>query len=122
MNDVSITIDKTQLMKFLKDSPENMERALQNTISLAAYSVNRYAKYNGASGSYYKTQTGRLTNSLSTEIRPMQAEVRANVFYAPFIHDGTRYITARPFLRDAADTVEGQIEGILEQEIKKYMK
>lgn len=49
--------------------------------------------------------TGRLRASIGVELtiggRGPQVNVGSNVVYAPYVHNGTRYMPARPFLTDA---------------------
>lgn len=42
--------------------------------------------------------TGRLRSSIMTSIGNLQARVAAHVHYAIFVHEGTRYMKARPFM------------------------
>jgi len=58
--------------------------------------------------------TGRLRASYMFEISggglKMQATVGPTVNYATFIHDGTRFMKARPFLKDGAEASLDQID------------
>jgi len=58
--------------------------------------------------------TGRLRASHMFEISgaglKMEAAVGPTVNYATFIHDGTRFMKARPFLKDGADASLDQID------------
>lgn len=45
--------------------------------------------------------TGNLRNSIGWRAGPDSLEVFASAHYARYVHDGTRRMRARPFLRDA---------------------
>ena len=49
-------------------------------------------------------QTGDLQRSVSHGIRSdHEVDVGSNIDYAIFVHDGTRFMKARPFLKDAIE-------------------
>jgi len=56
--------------------------------------------------------TGNLANSIATNLviegTEIVAIVSANTRYAYFVHEGTRYLRKRPFLKDALDIVMKQ--------------
>lgn len=56
-------------------------------------------------------RTGRLRSSISTSIGAdelgVYADVGSNVEYAGFVELGTRYMTARPYLRPALEAGRG---------------
>ncbi len=58
--------------------------------------------------------TGTLRRSITSRVdSPTTARVGSNLEYAPFIHDGTRYMEGRPFLTDAIDQNQAGIERAL---------
>lgn len=116
--DISIQINADTFKKWLHDAPLKIDRAVDNMIRKATLLVEKYAKIKGASGAYYKTHTGRLTNSIASEIRTMYGEVHTNVYYARFVHDGTRYIRPRPFLTDALKQLDAEFGLLVQEELK----
>lgn len=113
MTRLSITIDSGKFEKFLKDSPLKLQQAIQNVIYKASLLVERGAKIKAP------VDTGRLRSSISTDIQPMSATIQPNVNYAIYVHEGTRFITGRPFMNDTAVEVEKLIPGLVQDELKK---
>lgn len=112
---IKVVIDATQFKDFLRGSPRAFEKALTNAIQKGAYLVERLAKQNAP------VDTGRLRASIATSIIPFQATVQPHVNYAIFVHEGTRFMTARPFMHDAAEDVDRQISDILKGELQKVL-
>lgn len=58
-----------------------------------------------------RIDTGRLRASIgireSVPGKPGAVSVGTNVDYAPFVHDGTRFMEANPFLLNALESVAG---------------
>lgn len=112
MNGVSITIDAASYLKFLDGAPEKVAKILQNVIYKGSLLVERFGKQNAP------VDTGRLRASISTDIHPLTATTSTNTNYARYVHDGTRYMRGRPFMTDAAKSAEGQIGGIIQDELR----
>lgn len=47
--------------------------------------------------------SGNLRKSITHKVEGTAVYVGTNVEYAPFVHEGTRYQDAQPFLQDAVD-------------------
>ncbi len=116
MNPISITVDMSSFKRWLAIRPEKMTQAMHNTITKASLLVERYGKLNAP------VDSGRLRSSIFTTIRPMSATVSTNTNYAFFVHNGTRYMTGRPFMKDAERQALPQIQGILESEVKQGLE
>lgn len=112
---LKITIDSEKYDKYLLEAPEKVARALQDTIQKASYLVERGAKINSP------VDTGRLRSSIATELIPLQATIQPHVNYAMFVHNGTKFLQARPFLYDAGREVERLVSGILNDELEKVL-
>jgi len=63
--------------------------------------------------------TGRLRASIATSmyIGSLGAKVSTYVDYAVYVHEGTRYMRARPFMEKGAEMAKGMIEGDLVKRI-----
>lgn len=60
--------------------------------------------------------TGTLRRSITSRVLTKdRGVVGTNVRYAPFVHEGTRSMRARPFLRHGLDDAQPAIERLLEQ-------
>lgn len=113
---ISITIDKDKISKWLDSRPDKMKRATANIIKTVAFLTERYAKINAP------VDSGRLRTSIYTLVNPTNAKVSTNTNYAQYVHDGTRYMSPRPFMKDAASQVESQIDDIVEQEVRNALQ
>jgi hypothetical protein len=67
----------------------------------------------GAAKRRTPVDTGRLRASITTALFKvpydpyLACRVGTDVEYAPYVHEGTRYVTGRPFLEDALREVVG---------------
>lgn len=110
---IAVSIDATKFNKYLQDSPANFARAINNTISKAALSVEREAKIDSP------VDTGRLRSTISTVLIPLQATIQPHVNYAIFVHEGTRFMQSRPFMYTGAERAEKEFGGFLKDELDK---
>lgn len=54
--------------------------------------------------------TGRLRASHQTAFTNLRGEVKPTADYAIFVHEGTRYMTARPFLLEAVQEESDKVQ------------
>lgn len=62
--------------------------------------------------------TGRLRASHRELFRPLYGETGTNVNYDIFVHEGTRYMKARPFLKNAIEETEDDLNRIFRDELQ----
>lgn len=60
---------------------------------------------------------GTLRNSITHEVDGDSVYVGTNVEYAPYVELGTRYMSARPYLRPAATEHGGQYRRVIKREL-----
>lgn len=53
--------------------------------------------------------TGRLRASTYSKFEPLRGEVGTNTNYDRFVHEGTRYMKARPYLKMAVDDSNSEV-------------
>ena len=58
-------------------------------------------------------KTGTLRRSLTSRVEGTRGYVGSNLEYAPHVHEGTRYMEARPFIQEAIDDSVANIERAL---------
>jgi len=60
---------------------------------------------------------GTLRRSETTFVEPggLRAGIGTNIRYAPFVHDGTRWMAARPFFQQAITDGRGDVRKLLQQ-------
>ena len=103
---VSINTNAQQLAKKFDKDVEQIKRFLDVAVKKASFVVERGAKIKAP------VDTGRLRSSIQTDIRTLTGTIRPTVDYASFVHEGTRHMTGRPFLKDALTEGEKQIHEI----------
>jgi HK97 gp10 family phage protein len=84
----------------------NKQIAINNRIQLAGINTQTAAKRDCPVGTPESTHKkgyhgGRLRQSIQYKPGQMQCSVGSDVFYALFVNDGTKKMTARPFLTNA---------------------
>ncbi len=65
-------------------------------------------------------QTGNLMGSIAhAQSDDMTEDVGTNVEYAPFVHEGTRKMAGRPFLRDGIAGAQDRLQRVAEAYLKQ---
>lgn len=108
MPDIKITIKNLDNLKSaFRSYPEIVAPLLRDASSKSAFEVERRAKI------LSPVDTGRLRASIATSLGIMNkgitSIVSTNVFYAIYVHEGTRRMKKRPFMRQAAEGAIGRI-------------
>lgn len=100
MSDITVTISPTfdRVAKAYRRAGKDIEETMRNFISEYAALIDRYAKQ------VTPVDTGRLRSSISAEFPIADKGKTAmigthNVRYAKFVHDGTRKMRGRPFMK-----------------------
>lgn len=83
---------------------DKLEDAVQEELENTAHDIEKDAKRN------CPVDTGYLRSSIGTEIDDLEVNIGTDCEYAPFVHDGTYKMPARPFLDSAAETALNGIE------------
>lgn len=98
-----------QFSDFKADSP------LRQEIAKILYKIESYSKQ------LTPVKTGRLRSSEATSLslNEIGGRVSTNVDYAIYVHEGTKYMKARPFLEAAANLIEPSIAGILSARLER---
>lgn len=133
MPDVRITIKNLpQIKAAFRVAPVAMRREMVTALNKSVLLVEGQSKINTP------VDTGRLRAStgggvfkggsfapgtglsLATPTR-LVASVGPTVDYARFVHEGTRYMRARPFLRDAVESKESTIQRLFTVAVQNVM-
>lgn len=102
MADIQIKITNLpEIRSAFRQSPVLMTRELNKAIKSTTVLVQRRSMMNTP------VDTGRLRASHYTKFSPLRGEVGTNTEYDIFVHEGTRFMKSRPYLRKA---VEGSPE------------
>lgn len=116
MINVSVKVDTSKLDKYMGQLPPKIVSAISIAIRKSAFLVEREAKQEAP------VDTGRLRASIYTDITPNVATISPYVNYAIYVHEGTRYIRANPFLNRASKNAEGGIQDFFDQEINNAIQ
>lgn len=65
--------------------------------------------------------TGRLRASTYTQYGNLRGEVGTRTVYDIFVHEGTRYMRARPYLRMAVQANSGRVDGFFTEAVDKTL-
>ena len=123
---IKIETNIDEVVKNLGSKSNRIVRAIKTAIRKSGFLVERRAKLL-VTNRMVNVITGRLRNSINTTlgksgIGSFSATIQPNVDYAIFLHEGTRYIRARPFMTTARRDVQGEIEDTFQREIHKAIK
>lgn len=105
--------NQREIMKAFGLAPTLMAKNLAKAMRGSLFDVQR------ASMRITPVATGFLRGSHRTQfISPLKGEVQVLADYAEFVHDGTRYMSARPFLADAAEMESGFVTAEFEKAVQ----
>lgn len=65
--------------------------------------------------------TGRLRASTSSQFGVLKGEVGTHTNYDIFVHDGTRFMKARPYLRDAVEESAQDTDRFFSQSVQNVL-
>lgn len=116
MPDVRIEIANLAAIKTaFNKAPQLMINALDKAIRKATLTIQRESMLNTP------VDTGRLRASTYSRFQPLTGIVGTNVDYGIFVHEGTRFMPARPFLRDAVENSESDVQQFFTQAVDSVL-
>lgn len=65
--------------------------------------------------------TGRLRASTYENFSPLKGTVGTNTDYDMFVHEGTRYMKARPYLRNAVEEESSETQGFFKDAVENVL-
>lgn len=104
-----------ELAKYLGDMPRELNKALSVVIRRSAFLIQRFSKKRTP------VDTGYLRNSIFVIKDTLGAIISTNTDYAVYVHEGTRYVRSRPFMRWGVDDASKDIEDVFSEEIEKVL-
>jgi len=104
-----------KLMAALSGMPDTLRAALGTILSKAAFLIEGKAKQ------FSPVDTGRLRASIFSFARSLYSEVSTNTDYAIYVHEGTKFMRARPFMRLGAEAAADDINDVAENEIERAL-
>lgn len=113
---VGITISNLpQIRRAFALAPHIIAPRLQKAITRSILIIGRESRMNTP------VDTGRLRASHREIFKPLYGEVSTHVNYDIFVHEGTRFMKARPYLRDAVEAESDTVNNIFEDELQQAL-
>lgn len=102
---IKVTITNLpQIRTAFEKAPRLMTRELTKAIQSSIFTIERDSKLNTP------VDTGRLRASHQSMFSLLRGEVGTHTNYDFFVHYGTKYIKARPYLLEAVESNEEKIQ------------
>lgn len=118
---VNVTVQNLdQIKRAMAQLPQQMVPELRDAVTKSALKVERESKI------LSPVDTGRLRASINTSygFGPLGigAKVATNVEYAIYVHEGTARMKARPFMKQAVDLSQQDINRYFEQAVERVIE
>lgn len=104
-----------QIRAAFRRAPFLMTKYLNIAIAQSIYSLKADSQRNTP------VDTGRLRASTYTQLGNLRGEVGTNVNYDVYVHEGTKYMRGRPYLRMAADQNKDNIERFMTLAVQRTL-
>lgn len=108
----------------LKSSPAIFGKHLQTAITAATFLFTREVKDNIRKGTdMWKPPiaTGVMVNTIYPIVSTLRGEIIPQADYSVYVHEGTRFMRARPYLEITEKTAQQEINKIFEDELNSAM-
>ena len=102
-------------------APALTVKQLNTAIEGSIYLLENTVTKKGYSGEYYTNRTYSLTRNWATMFQPLRGEIYSRMDYATYLHEGTAYITARPFLADSVKEDADKIQNNFRDAVQKVL-
>ena len=113
---VSIRITNLPQLKAAFNKAPNIVRPyLDQAIKKTILTIGRHSR------ELTPVDTGRLRASTREIFRPLYGEVGTHANYDIFVHEGTRFMKARPYLRNAVKETRSSVEGYFAEGLQKAL-
>lgn len=118
---INISIDQTfeQVREAFRKFPDKVAPYLRQAAQTAAFAIEREAKI------LSPVDTGRMRASIATSlgvVSNIAAIVQTNVEYAVYVHEGTKRMRGRPFMKQGAEAAGDKIKEAYETNIRKALE
>lgn len=103
--------------------PTELKFAIRNSIRKSAKVIEGVAKKTVSRGVLKAWDTGFMAGSIRPDyIRALKASVSPHTDYAIYVHEGTRFMRARPFMKVASEKGTPKIQDIFKKAIERALK
>lgn len=97
-----------QIAKAFKKAPSLMSKEFDKAIAKSGYTIMRSSMIATPVDTGFLRASHRF-RQIKTGFRLGYGEIKVNAEYARYVHDGTRFIKGRPFLREAVESNEAKV-------------
>lgn len=116
MANIKITIKNlSQIKRAFGQAPQLMTKELNIAIRKTVLTIEGKSKQNTP------VDTGRLRSSHTTLFNNLKGSVYTNTNYDTFVHDGTKFMKARPYMEQAVDQTEGDRDRFFTQAVDNVL-
>lgn len=93
-------------------APAKMVKELNLAIAKSIIAVQRETSINVSGGRGINVITGGLLNASKRGVKldNLKGSYLVDIRYAFYVHEGTRFMSARPFLQEAVDSEQGSVD------------
>jgi HK97 gp10 family phage protein len=105
----------SQIKSAFKQSPRLMAQELTIAIEKSIFTIKRDSMLNTP------VLTGRLRASTYTTMGYLQGAVGTNTNYDVYVHEGTKYMASRPYLRNAVESNDKNIQKFFTEAVDKVL-
>lgn len=104
-----------QIKAAFRQAPTLMARELNKSIRRVVLGIEGESKKNTP------VDTGVLRGSTTSIFSSLRGEVGTHVFYDVLVHEGTRYMKARPFLLNAVRSKEPEVQAEFTDAVQRVL-
>lgn len=116
MPEIAIRITNLpQIKAAFGKSPLLMMRELNAAIQRSIFTIGRDSRQ------MTPVDTGRLRASTYERFSNLRGEVGTNTEYDVFVHEGTRFMRGRPYLRNAVNMNDASVQGYFTDAVQKVL-
>ena len=115
---LSTTIDVRGMKGFqkaMRESPRDLKDEIEKAMKKAVF------KAEGEIKPITPVDTGRMRASIKHYIQPLEGEIFPTVDYAIYVHEGTKYMGARPFMEQGLNYAKPSIEDYFRNAIQNSL-
>lgn len=109
--DIKIT-NLPQIKAAFNKAPAVMRVNLNKAIKKSIFTIQRQSMINTP------VLTGRLRASTASAFSDLRGEVGTHTNYDLYVHEGTRYMKARPYLREAVEAENGAVNKYFQEAVQ----
>lgn len=116
MPEIAIRIKNiSQIKAAFAMAPRLMTRNLNAAIRSSVFLIGRDSRF------MTPVDTGRLRASTYERFSNLKGEVGTNTFYDVFVHEGTRFMRARPYLRKAVQKNDQSVQRYFTEAVQQTL-